>query len=266
VREVGALIRAHWLTATSYRVRTLLSLAGLAAMVVPLIFVAGALQPVVEESIRAEGRHYFAFLVIGMLSVFFIAAALDGLATALGDGIRTGTLEALLTTPGRLPMLVLGLTGYGFLWAALRAAVLLVAGVALGVSIAWGQAVLGLGILLLIVLAYLPFGLISAAAVLAWRTPTPLGQGVMAASVFLGGVYYSTTVIPSWLQDLSSLVPLTYGLRALRRTMLDGAPFLAVAQDVFVLAAFAVTALALGLLVFHHALGYARRAGTLSQY
>ena len=40
----------------------------------------------------------------------------------------------------------------------------------------------------------------------------------------LGGVYYSTSVIPEVVRPLASVVPLTYGLRALRRTLLSGEP------------------------------------------
>ena len=40
---------------------------------------------------------------------------------------------------------------------------------------------------------------------------------MLAASTLLGGVYYPTTVIPSWLASASEFVPLGYGLRALRQ-------------------------------------------------
>jgi len=99
---------------------------------------------------------------------------------------------------------------------------------------------------------------------------------VLAAAVALGahvawdrgllGVYYPTTVIPSWLHDVSGLVRLTYGLRALRRSVLDRAPLDAIASDLGILSAFAVVLLGSSLVVFAGALRYARRAGTLAQY
>jgi ABC-type polysaccharide/polyol phosphate export permease len=61
-------------------------------------------------------------------------------------------------------------------------------------------------------------------------------------------------------------MPLTYGLRALRGLLLEGASPAAVAGDVAVLAAFAAALLAAGALVFAAALRYARGAGTLAQY
>jgi len=115
-------------------------------------------------------------------------------------------------------------------------------------------------------LAHLPFGLFGAALVLWFRTTGPLPKGVLAASGLLGGVYYPTQVIPAWLHTASAGLPLTYGLRSLRRVLLDGAPFSAVAGDLAILAAFATVLLALGAWTFDRALRDARRTGTLAQY
>ena len=58
------------------------------------------------------------------------------------------------------------------------------------------------------------------------RIPAPLPGGVLAASSFLGGVYHPTHVIPSFgLQLVSRMLPLSYGLRALRQAVLLGRPF-----------------------------------------
>jgi ABC-2 type transport system permease protein len=88
----------------------------------------------------------------------------------------------------------------------------------------------------------------------------------MVLSGLLGGVYYPTKVIPSWIQDVSEAVPLTYGLRALRQTLLEGMPLPAVARDVTILVGFVVVLSALGVWAFARALRYAKQAGNLSQY
>jgi len=73
-------------------------------------------------------------------------------------------------------------------------------------------------------------------------------------------------VIPDWIEPISHALPVTYGLRALRRILLEQQSFSAVAGDVAVLALFAAVLLALSLLAFRLAFGYARRSGTLAQY
>ncbi len=261
-----ALVRSKWLAARSYRLRLLISLASLLVSVVPLYFVAHALQPLMGEKIAAEGGQYFGFLVIGMVTFLLLPTAVNTPANEIGGGISTGVLEALLGTRTRLPAILAGLVGFDLLWTALRAAIMLIGASILGAAILWSQLGAALLILALIVLAYLPIGLIGAAMVIAFRTTGPLPQAVLGLSALLGGVYYPTHVIPSWIESVSAFVPLTYGLRALRRTVLDGQPLQAVATDLGILVAFIVVLMALGALSLRLALRYARRAGTLAQY
>lgn len=266
MRKLLALIRADGLTALSYRLESLVSLGGLVVTIIPLYFIARALQPVMAKSIAGEGQQYFAFLVVGMIAFLFLMTAVSALPEAVRSGISRGTLEALLATPTRLPVLLAGLTGYQVLWTLARAGVLLAAAWMLGAHVAWDRGLVGLGILALIVLAHLPFAVMTAALIVAFKTAGPLSRGVLTLSGLLGGVYYPTRVIPSWLHTLSAVLPLTYGLRALRRTLLDDASFAAVAPDVALLAAFAVILLGASAALFSWALRYARRTGSLAQY
>ena len=266
MREAAAMLRASWMAASSYRIRLLLSLASLMVTVVPLYFVAGAIQPVVEESIRTEGSEYFTFLLVGMVASYFLTTAINTLPASLGGAISSGTFEVMLSTPTRIPALLAGYLAYPLAWTGVQTTVLLGAALLFGAEFAWQQLPAAVLILAMIVLSYLPFGIISAAAVLAFRTPTPLGRGVLVVSTLLGGVYYSTRVIPSWLQHISDFVPLTYGLRALRRTLLEGFSLKAVAGDLAILLGAIVLLFGLSGYLFAYSLRYARRAGTLSQY
>lgn len=261
-----ALARASWLTASSYRLNMILSIVSLLVMVVSLYFVATALQPVMADAIDSEGGQYFGFLIVGMIALSCLTTAVTALPSALGSSITSGTLEALLSTRARIPELLAGMVGYAFVWTGIRGVLLLTGGWALGAPVAWERWPLALVILALIVLAYLPFGLLAAAMVLAFRTAGPLPQAVLVLSGLLGGVYYPTHVIPSWIQHLSAVVPLTYGLRALRQATLEHAPVGALLADLTVLLGFVLVLFISSGYVFFAALRYARRSGTLSQY
>jgi hypothetical protein len=56
VRAAVALTRASWRTAKSYRVSFVLSFASLLVTIVPVYFVANALQPFMASRIAEEGR------------------------------------------------------------------------------------------------------------------------------------------------------------------------------------------------------------------
>ena len=266
MREVRALVRAAWLTARSYRVGMALSLLSLAAVVLPLYFIANALQPTMQASIGPEARQYFAFVVVGAAVFSLLSTCATALPSALDGAIARGTFEVMLGTPARLRAICAGLMGYSVLWAMLRAGILVAAAGALGARIVWHSVPLGIAVLALTMLSYAGVGLVLSALVLVFRTTGPLATGFLTASMFLGGVYYPTNVIPSWIRDVASLLPITYGLRALRRLVLRGDPLAAVARDLAMLTVMTALSIAVGVALFYVALRHARRAGTLSSY
>lgn len=261
-----ALMRASWQTAASYRVNMLLSIAALVVSVVPIWFVANALQSTMADAIVSEGGQYFGFLVAGIIGQSVMAMAIGTLPGEIGAGIRTGTLEALLATPARPASLFAGFLGYPFLWTCVRVLLLLGAASILGAPIDWTRIGFVYGMVALIALAYLPFGILGAALILVFRTPGPLAQAVLVLSGLLGGVYYPTHVIPSWIEQLSAVIPLTYALRALRRGLFQSAPLTELSGDVLALLGLTVVLAAIALVAFRSALRHARRAGNLAQY
>jgi ABC-2 type transport system permease protein len=266
MREVLALFRAAWLTETSYRVGMLFSLLSLVLVVVPLYFVANALQPLMAETISTQSKQYFAFLLFGGMIFTFITACASALPNALSSAIARGTLEAFLVTPTPVPVLFAGMSMYSIAWAFIRALVTVAAGIALGAQMHWSGLPAMLGIVTLLVLAYGSLGLLGGALVLRFRTTGPLLSGTMTLSALLGGVYYPTHVIPSWLQDISRALPLSYGLRAARQATLLGQPFSVFSHDVIVLTLYVAVLLPLGTLSLAYALGWARHSGSLGHY
>lgn len=265
VRKVLALTRARWLAASSYRLNHVLSLVMQLFTIVPLFFVSRPLQPVMAGAIRGEGGQAFGFLIVGSAVTLVVIAAVNALPEAIQSGLSNGTLEALLGTPTPLPTLLAGLAGYELSWTTCRVLVMLLIASALGANIVWSGLPAGLVVLALIVLAYLPVAIVSSALFLAFRTTGPIGAAVLTLSALLGGVYYPTSSIPSWLRGVSAVLPLTYGLRALRRVLLQERSLLEVGGDVAVLAGFVVVSMAVSLATFAGALRYARRSGGLAQ-
>lgn len=266
MREAFAFIRAAWLTETSYRLNMFFSLASLAFVVVPLFFVASALEHTMASSIASQSRQYFSFVLIGAVVFNLATASASALPNAVANAIGRGTLESYLSTPASPGAVFAGLSGYGVVWATVRSAVLLGSGALLGVRVVWSSAATMLLVLVLLILAYGAVGLFASALLLAFKTAGPIVTLTLSVSMFLGGVYYPTSVIPSWLKLVSNALPLSYGLRAFRQAALLGAPYDAVSHDVAVLAAYVVVLVSSGVLAVAAALHHARRAGTLATY
>jgi ABC-2 type transport system permease protein len=263
---VGALTRASWYQAKSYRVSLVMQAGGLLLTVIPIYFIATALQPTMARTITAESEQYFAFIMVGSIALMFVTTAISALQGTIATGISNGYFESLLMTPAPVPSLLFGLTAYPLLLATVRATVMIIAGWTLGAQIVWSQAIPALLIILLLFAVHWGIGLIGSGLVMAFRTAGPLNQIVTTVSIFFGGVYYPVSAIPSWLRNVADVTPLAYGLRALRRVLLLGDGVGAVANDLAILAAMGVFTLIVGTAAFSMALSYAKKAGTLSTY
>lgn len=266
IRAVLALLVAGFRTATSYRVRFLMSIDSVLATVVPVYFVAGAMQSMMESRIQGEGGDYFAFLILGFIALAVADVAMDTLPSQVGGDIRNGFFEALTGAPVGIAPILTGLVAYPVLLTIIRSTFMLAVAVLMGVDVVWGSLPLASLLIALILLAHFGIGLVATAAVIAFRTTLAIPQLMGTASALLGGVYWPTAVIPSWLQNVSDAFPISYGLRALRRVALDGEGLYAVRDDLLTLTAFVGFFLAVGTIAMAVALGQARRRGTLSQY
>jgi ABC-2 type transport system permease protein len=266
MREAIAFARIKWRTVQSYRAQFVLSFVGLIVTLIPLYLVGRALDPLMAPKIGAEGGEFFGFLLVGTALLPFAILAMQVLPNEVGSGVSTGTFEAMLATPVRLPSLFVGFVSYDLIWTSVRTLVLLTFGTILGATIAPQQIFALAVVVMLIVLAHLPIGLLATAFMLMFRTTLELPKLAMFASAIFAGIYYPTSVIPEQVRVISSLVPLTYGLRAARRVALQGASLADVASELAMLAAFAVLLGVVGLVILRAALISVRRAGTLAHY
>ena len=269
MRVIRAMLRASWLVAASYRLNTVISLVGLLFTVVPIYYIAQGLQPVMAGSIGDQGGQFFAFVLLGGVALNFVGTAMNALPNAVSGSIGGGTLEVLLGAPASLTAIFVGLTSYDLMMTCIRSLLMLIAGAAFGAPILWTRVPVAILVLALIMLAYVPFALLATSLRIAFRTSGPLLAGVTLVSTILGGVYYPPKVIPKsipfWVRGLAEYVPLTSGLRAFRRVLLEGAGIGETLRDLAPLLIFAPIAIALGALCVRWSLAYARRAGTLSQ-
>ena len=91
--------------------------------------------------------------------------------------------------------------------------------------------------------------------------------GFMAQGFLLvvSGVYYPVSVLPQWMQVISTISPATYALRGIRAAILEGATPAAVWGDIWPLLVIGVVAIPLGLWVFRRGEIYAKRHGKLKR-
>lgn len=219
---IYALIRRDWRIMRSYRT----------ALVSDLVF--GCLNLVVyyyiSRTVKVSVRggldgapNYFAFVAVGVSLSIVLQAATTGVSRRLREEQLTGTLEALYAQPISATEVALGLAGFPFLFAIIRAFLyLLIAGLLLGLSFAHCAWVGLFASFLVTGLALGTIGMALAALVLVFKRAETVGTLAIFGMCLLGGAFFSAHVLPHWARPLAEIVPTRFAFSAARGALFGG--------------------------------------------
>jgi ABC-2 type transport system permease protein len=267
VGKLPAFIRRDFLIALSYRTAFAGDIVFLGAQMVVFAFIGRLVDPAALPAYGGSTTTYMEFVAIGIALSLVVGVLLGRVATAIRQEQLQGTLEALLATPAAVATVQAGSVAFDLLWVPLRMALFLAAitltfGLDLELAAVPKAAVL--------VLAFLPFvwglGLMSAAAILAFRRGAGATSVVISILGVASGAYFPLALLPAWLQAIGEVNPFALVLEGLRQALLGGASWAEVAADAAVLAVPAVVLLSVGAATFRIALARERRNGTLGLY
>jgi len=226
-------------------------------------FINAATNPLLEET----NGDYFSFVLIGVAFGSYFGVGMTSFAHALRLAQTTGTLEAMMMTPASVPAIIIGSASWSYIFTTFRVLVYLLLGtLLLGVSFSganYAAAVLGL---LLAIISFASIGIISAGFIMIIKRGDAVTGLISGMANLVGGVFYPVAILPTGLQFIAKLLPITYALRLMRQALLGGATWSQLAPDFLALIIFCVILLPLSLLIFHFAVQRARLEGTLAHY
>ncbi len=263
---LAAFLRRDLREALTYKFSFLSSFIGILLSSATFYFVA-KLVPPSAPSLGPFGGDYFSFAVVGVAFAGLLGMFQEGLAAVVRSAQLSGTLEALLVTPVAVPAILFGSSLYSLLFQVFRTAL------HLGVALAFfgltlgrinGPGVAAVG--LLTIVCFVSVGVLSASFILVYKTGNPFTWILGTVSGLLGGVVFPVALLPPWIRWASSLLPVTYALDGMRKSLLASASFGAVLPDVAALAVFDAFLLPLSLVAFRLAVRKAKRDGTLAHY
>jgi ABC-2 type transport system permease protein len=262
----AAFLRRDFREALTYKFSFVSSVTSILLSSATFYFVA-KLVPPGTPSLGPFGGDYFSFAVVGVAFASLLGMFQEGLPAVVRSAQLSGTLEALLVTPASIPTILVGSSLYSLVFQVFRTAL------HLGVALAFfglalgrinGPGVLCVGVLT--VLCFLSVGILSASFVLVYKTGNPFSWVLGTVSGLLGGVVFPVALLPPWIRWVSSLLPVTYALDGMRKSLLASASFAEVLPDLAALALFNVVLLPVSLVAFRLAVRKAKRDGTLSHY
>lgn len=267
LRKIWAFVKRDFLQTVSYRFNFLFSLLGVFFSCLTFFFFSRLLEGQHVATLAPYGGAYFPFALVGIAFNSFLAVGLQSLGDSISRSQTTGTLEALLVTPTSITTVIFASTLFAFLFAACRVVVyFLFAVLFFGVSFQTANVPLALMIFALSTATFTAMGMISASFVMVFKQGNPAGWIFGGVSTLLGGVIFPVAILPSWLQPLSSLLPITHALEAMRRAILMGAGLSELWRPLLALAAFTAALIPAGVLSFGLAVRWAKKTGSLVQY
>ncbi|MGZ5467580.1 MAG: ABC transporter permease [Candidatus Aminicenantales bacterium] len=263
---LAAFVRRDLREALTYKFSFLSSVVGILLSSATFYFVA-KLVPSSTPSLGPFGGDYFSFAVVGVAFAGLLGMFEEGLASVVRSAQLSGTLEALLVTPVPVPVILFGSSLYSLLFQVSRTALHLAValaffGLALGRINAAGVLTVGI----LTVICFLSVGVLSASFILVYKTGNPFSWILGTVSGLLGGVVFPVALLPAWIRWVSSLLPVTYALDGMRKSLLASSSFAEILPDVAALAAFSALLVPLSLVAFRWAVRKAKKDGSLSHF
>ena len=247
------------ITATSYRTSFVVTLAGNFVLLIVCFFIGKMIGDQDIPALEPYGGNFLAFLLIGIALTDSVGISLTTFANQIREGQTTGSLEATLMSPARLPAILF----YSSLWS------YFLSGTGLFFSdLGLENANMGAGIVifLLTVTAFAGFGMIWASVVMLVKRGDSIMSLAGSMIVLFSGVLFPVSELPDWMSSLSSLIPLTHGLEAMRLALIQGLGLGDMLDVVFKLLAFTVIFLVAGVLAFNGSIWLSKEGGSLSQF
>jgi ABC-2 type transport system permease protein len=240
------------------------------ALVLDLVF--GALNLVVFQFIGRVVRNpvpgsvtqaggYFSFASVGIAFILVIQTATIAATRQIREEQHSGTLELVVAQPVGTGPLALGLVGFPFLFATLRALAYLLLAAALGLDAShanWAGVVV---VLLAAAPSMAAIGIVLAGVALVVDRGDVLARFVAFGLGFLSGAYFPVSEFTPAVRAVSDALPTRIALDGLRAALAGTSWWPAAAA----LAAFGLVTLPVAVAIFAGSLRCARRRGRLTR-
>ncbi|MCF6148548.1 MAG: ABC transporter permease [Candidatus Kuenenia sp.] len=262
-----AFVHRDFINEVSYKFAFFMQIFGIFISTIMFFFLSKLLGDVGTSYLKPYGGNYFAFVLIGIAFFSYFNVSMEGLSKSIREGQMLGTLEAMLVTQTEIPTIIFSSVLYNFFFASFKVIIYLLLGVFLfGIDVGKANVPGAFIILLLTIISFNSFGIISASFVMVLKKGDPVSKLFSNVSGIIGGLYYPISVLPAWLQKLSYVLPITYSLEGMRLAILQGYSLKALLPNIIALLLFSVIMLPLSVFIFSYAVKRAKIDGTLTQY
>lgn len=206
------------------------------------------------KGLVSDDDNYFQFVAPGVMGMVVMMSLMTGLPHAISYEKDMGTLDGMLSAPiSRLSIIlgkVLAQTARGMFQGIM---ILIVAVLVFNVHV-YGSLILVFILLLLGVFSFVGLGILITSFADREETATMLMMSLMFPMMFLSGVFYPVEQMPTWVQYISKILPLSYSTSALRKVMILGSGIESIIPEILFLTAFGIIFLVIAVPLFSKAM------------
>jgi ABC-2 type transport system permease protein len=211
---------------------------------------------------------YYAFAVVGLISLQVLNSTLSAPPGGLRQELVAGTFERFVLSPFGPVRSIVSSMLFPLLYALVSAlAMLIFAGAVFGLPLSWSTVPLVVPVGLLGALSFAPFGLLLLAGTMLSRQALPGANFLIAGISLIAGLYFPVSLLPDWMQWLSTVQPFTPAVDLLRHVMVVDSPL---HDELWIelakLVAFTAVLLPLSIRALSATVQISRRRGTMLEY
>jgi ABC-2 type transport system permease protein len=267
VRLAWAFLKKDAMTAMSYRISFAVQLLGNILILGVIYFIGKSLGSQPLPAFQSYGGSFLGFLLIGVALTDCAGVSLTAFAKEIREGQVTGTLEATLMSPVRLPLILIYSSLWSYCFSAFRFLLYLAVGSLIyGVSLGKANVPASIVLFLLTIMCFMGLGILWSSVVMVVKQGDAIITSFGFLVLLLGGVLFPSTVLPVWLQKAAELIPLKPALEGMRLALLMGADLHSLSPIIIKLVIFSGVLLPAGLFAFSLAVQAAKRNGSLTEF
>ncbi len=261
---LGGVVERNWYLVKRYAWWELAFFVWTVANTLTIVFIADGVQ---ASGDSVDVNQLTAVLLIGAVVWAYLGIIFAILTETVAWERWEGTIEYTFMAPLSRPSHLFGMGAFAIAYGLVRATLLFgVVAAIVGLSLPNANFAAAFVLLAVASVSFLGIGIMT--AVLPLISPekgSQLGFVAQGMMLVVSGVYYPVSVLPAWMQWLSTISPATYALRGIRSAILDGANLTALWADIWPLLLIGVVAVPLGLEIFRRGEIYAKRHGKLKR-
>ena len=259
----AAICKRDFLLFASYRMRFATTFVTTAVSLTLFYYV----SRLVKSSTVGTADDYYAFVVVGIIILGVLTSTLAIPILTLRQELLAGTFERMVLSPFGPVRSILSLVLFPLLLAMVSAMVSLVfAALVFNLHLHWSTVPAAIPVALLGAIAFAPFGLLMAAAVVLFKQTNAGTTFVVTGITLLAGLYFPVTLLPGWIQWASEVQPFTPAVDLLRNLLVATPLRDALLLDLLKLAVFPLVMMPLALWAVRAAVRRSQRLGTIIEY